>query len=183
VKKISYDTLGDLGLPEFSATDEKDPSAILANAIRGHKKKNDISELEDIEPLTVKDVQEIADRHKAKPVIEKDEEKYDNPFIDSAIKKEKDNKILKKMKEIMLLLPPESLYEVAKVMRYIDKRCKISEYVASENFENKMVGELIRHLSLYREGEVNDQRSQLPHTSFVAFHSLMLVYNNLHSKS
>jgi len=82
----------------------------------------------------------------------------------------------------MLKLPPKSLYEVAKVINYIDIVIGIDKYLASENFENKMVGELVRHLSLYREGEVNDQRSQLPHLSYVAFHSLMLVNNSINSK-
>jgi len=90
-----------------------------------------------------------------------------------------------KNKPRMELLPMGALIEVSKVLTHGAKKYAPDNWKIIDDAENRYTGALLRHLSLWREGEQVDKESggdRLLHIAQVACNALFLVWFELNKK-
>ena len=63
----------------------------------------------------------------------------------------------------MDLIPASSFIALAEVLTYGAKKYGANSWQGLPDFENRYYGALLRHLIAWREGELNDAESGLPH--------------------
>lgn len=76
----------------------------------------------------------------------------------------------------MDLLPFDCLEEIAKVLTYGARKYKPNNWQFVDNAVERYEAALIRHLSAYKRGEINDPESGLSHLSHLACNAIFLIY-------
>lgn len=82
----------------------------------------------------------------------------------------------------MDLLPFDCLEEIAKVLTYGAEKYAPDNWKIVKNAKERYEAALIRHLSAYKQGEINDPESGLSHISHVACNALFLIFFNKNIK-
>ena len=77
------------------------------------------------------------------------------------------------------LLPPNALREVAKVLTYGAAKYAPNNWQAVDDAKARYAAALMRHFEAWRDGEILDPDSRLPHLAHVVCNALFLLWFEL----
>lgn len=75
----------------------------------------------------------------------------------------------------MDLIPPSSITALAEVLTYGAKKYKPENWRKVDDVSKAYIGALMRHLNAYRDGEINDPESGLPHLAHAMTNIAFLI--------
>lgn len=75
------------------------------------------------------------------------------------------------------LIPPFALKELARVLEYGAKKYKANSWQNVENPFDVRYASILRHLLAWRDGEILDKESGLPHLSHAFSNLMFLIYH------